>query len=597
MPVVPRASLPTQTAPLSQGRLSASTLDAAFAPPQSIDLSGVTKVAATIHDDNLQKGNQIAVMDADAQLSRFETDLLYDPKTGLLNKRGKDAFGIPEQADDAWQKRVSEIQKNLGNPDQQLAFEKMASQRGVDLHAAVQRHVAGEMKSYDDETTKSYVAGEQDAALVNYQDPKRVQLSIDRQKDALRLFAQRNGMPQEWLDAQLQDVSSKTHTRILDRMLANGNDQQATEYYAKVKDQIFGADTVSVEKALDEGSTRGESQKQADKIVAGTTSRADALKQADLIKDPKVRDLTRARVNQHFDEVRAIQRETQDQLYLTATNILDARPGQPARSIIPPSIWSKLELNQREALERRSEGGNGPNDNHRWLAFLDMRPTDLGKMSQAQFESEYWGHFDGPHRERAAAQWAAARDAVQNGKYNQPKLAATITFKDRLSNTLHTSGLIDDKPLLKLPKDQRQMYLQLETEAAHQIEEYEMTQLGGKRHATGDEMQQILDNIVKKRVFIDKNWIQSDPEKIASLVTQDEKGKAYVPYDKVPSDSRAAIENILKSRGRRITKDVIERAYAARVLDDFGLFDSIIGGASSATQPTPVNPPIAPPLR
>ena len=219
-------------------------------------------------------------------------------------------------------------------------------------------------------------------------------------------------------------------------------------------------------------------------------------------------------------------------------------------------------------------------------------------MTQPEFETAYWSHFDGPHRERAALQWAAARDAVSQAKFKQPVLASTLTFKDRINNTLKATKLIDDKPLAKLSKDQRQSFMAIETEAAHQIEEYEMNQLGGKRRATGDEMQTIIDNLVKNRVFLDKNWIRSDPEKVAALVTADEKGLAYVPFDKVPADSRASIENLLKSRGRRITSDVIQRAYAAHLLNDRALFDSIIGGAPTAAANVPVAPaPVPPPLR
>lgn len=596
MPVVPRATLQTETAPLPGQRLSADAPAAAFGGVQPVDLGGAAGVVKTIWEDNKQKGDQIAVMDADSQSSKFETDLLYNPQTGLLNKRGKDALGITETASAAWEKHVSEIEKGLANDDQRYAFRKMSLQRGDDLNTAVQRHVSGELRTYDETKTKEYVAGEQDAAVINFQDPKRVALSVARQQDALRLFAQRNGLPQEWIDTHVADAASKTHTSIVNRILANGEDQRASEYYGRIKDQIVGADTIAVEKALDEGSTRGEAQRQTDVIIAGSQNRAEALAKAKLIKDPKVRDASEQRVNQHYNEVRAIERETQDQLYLTATNIIDGRPGQPARAVVPPNIWTKLDLNQREALERRSEGGNGPNDNSRWLDFLDLHPIDLGKMTKAEFEAKYWGHFDGPHRERAALQWAAARDAVSKGLYKQPSLVATITFKDRLENTLKTSKLIDNKPLKNLSKDQQLSYAELETEAAHRIEEYELSKLGGKRRATGDEMQAIIDEMTAKRVFIDKNWIRSDPEKVASLVTADEKGKAYVPYDKVPPSSRASIERILKSNGRRITRDIIQRAYAATVMDDYKMFNDIIGGAGPAL-PAPVNPPIAPPLR
>lgn len=600
MPIVPRANLPGETRPLSQNRLSANAPAEAFGVRNNIDIGGVVKAVSDIDQMQRERADQIATMDADAKTGQFETTLLYDPKTGLLNREGKNAFSAPEEAEAAWLTHTGEIEKGLATNAQRLAYRRMALQRKQGLDLAVQRHVSAEMKKYDDQTTKSYVEGEQNAALINFQDPTRITQSIARQKDAVRLFAQRNGLPQEWIDTQTADVASKTHRMVIEKLLSKDRDEDAQKYADSVSGEIVGADSIAVDKALDEGSTRGASQRQADQIVADTTSRREALDSAKTIKDAKVRDLVESRINHHYDEVREIQREEQDKLYLQSTNMLDAHPGTPPRMVIPPAIWSQLDLGMRNALERRANGDDDrlPNDDKRWISFLDMRPEDLAKLSQPEFESKYWAYFDKPHRERAAAQWAAARDAVKSGVTKNPQLAATLTFKDRVANTLRTSKLIPDKPLLKLSKEDRKTYMDVETEAARQIEEFELSQLGGKRRTTGEEMQQILDTMVRKRVFIDKNWLFADPEKVASLVTADEKGLAYVPIDRVPQADRNSIENILKSKGRRITVDIVQRAYAAMMLNDRAMFDSIIGGGvPTSAAPARGTMPTAAPFR
>ena len=594
MPTVPRANLPGNTSPLAGQRFNPSTPESAFTPSQPIDVSPVAKLSQSIWETQKAKADQVAVMEADAKSSHFETDLLYNPDTGLMNRKGKNALGIPEEAMGAWQKHASEVEAGLANDSQKLAYRKMALQRETDMDTAVQRHVSDQLQAYDTETTKSYIEGEQRSSLINFEDPDRVEQSIRRQQDAYKLYAQRNGMPKEWLDEQLAQVSSKTHAGVINRILARGNDLQASKYYEDHKSEITGPEAVATEKALEEGSTRGESQRQADKIVTGAVNRSQALLQAKEIKDSKVRDATEDRINHFYDEQNEIKRETQDQLYLTATNILDAnRRGVQPRMVVPPGIWAKLSLEQRRALENRSKNADELYNNDKlWLAFLDLHPNDLGKMTEGEFETKYWSEFDGPHRERAAAQWAAARDAVTNGKYKSPQLAATLTFKDRVNNTLKSSGMIPaNRAAAKMTKGERQLYIEFEDEAARQVEEFEMNELLGKRKATGNEIQVILDNMAKTRVFLDKNWVRSDPQKVAALVTQDEKGLAYVPYDQVPTADKNSIENQLRSRGKRITRDAVQRAYAAVLLNDHALFDSIVSGSTSISTPGTAAPP------
>ncbi len=106
MPIVPRYPVPqVETAPLPAARVSADAPAAAFGVPAAPDLSGVQRVFAQIVEEERQKADQLAVLDADNQLAQLGTDL----ETRALSRRGKEAFGALGETADEWQRRTAEI--------------------------------------------------------------------------------------------------------------------------------------------------------------------------------------------------------------------------------------------------------------------------------------------------------------------------------------------------------------------------------------------------------------------------------------------------------------------------------------------------------
>jgi hypothetical protein len=114
-----------------------------------------------------------------------------------------------------------------------------------------------------------------------------------------------------------------THVGVIDRLLANDQDLAAKQYYDAHKADVTGAATIAVERALEEGSTRGESQRQADTITAKAATLGDALTQVRAIADPKVRDATEERVRKFFSEKAENLRQQRDAGMQRATNLVE----------------------------------------------------------------------------------------------------------------------------------------------------------------------------------------------------------------------------------------------------------------------------------
>jgi hypothetical protein len=388
MPQVPRSTQPGIAPAGTPGvRAPTDVNPDAVGTNTRIDTRGVQRAAADIYDRAIEHGNQIALLDADSHLSALETKVLYDPATGALSMRGKNAAQAPEQVNEQWTKGVGDIEGSLTNDVQRMAFRRAVTQREATLHEAVQRHVASETQKYDDETTQSYVDNERVAALANYQNPTRIQLSVDRQKAAISLYATRAGLPAERKEQLITDAVSKTQAGVIGRMLAKGDDLAASAYYKTVKDQIAGDDAGQVEKALDEGSVRGESQRQSDKIMAtpGIT-RTAALAEAKKVTDPKVRDALETRINQSFNELDTSRREQNENDMLTATNIVD-KTGSVYR--IPPSMWNTFSLAERASLkEYAKQKAKGDPVETNWTTYYDLLSRASSQETASSFLTE-----------------------------------------------------------------------------------------------------------------------------------------------------------------------------------------------------------------
>ncbi len=562
MPTVPRyGDSKVNEAPIPGARTPTDAPAAAFGTSQrpAAAAQSMLDTVGKFVDEQTRQANQLQVLDADRQLSALETNIQYDPKGGIINRKGKDAFGLPDEVRGTWDKGVSEIEKGLKNDVQKAAFRGMTVQRWGDLDKNVQRHVSSEMRSYDDQVTTSYIENEQNAAALNYMNTERIAMSIERQKASLIDHAQRNGLPGEWVKQRVLETESKTHSEVVARMLANDQDVTAKAYYDANREGVTGTDATRLEKALEEGGLRGESQRRVDAIMGKGLTRTEALAEVQKIEDPKLRDATEDRVSRAFEQRRAAERQDQENLYDQAANLLDSGPrGAPARSVIPPADWAALSLEQKNALQKRAE--DPVNSDKTWLDFLSLSPQEIGALSRAQFETKYWANFDKEHRGRAETLWNAAT----SGKgLKDPQLAATLTFNDRVENTLRTTGLIDpNEKKSKFSEGEATLYAKFETAAAREVQDYEVNTLGGKRKATGEEMQKIIEGLAIKRVFIDKPWAR-DPEKPAGLVAPDDRGRAYVPIDQIPAGAMLSLKTEAQRLRVKPGSEAFERAYGA----------------------------------
>lgn len=580
MPTVPRIAtqqVQDQAPNIRQQNLRAPNLDLAESRQAVTQLNqsslNLAQQAIGIQQVELDKANQLQVLEADQKLASLETKLLYDRESGAMNQKGKNAFALPDTVFAYYDEQVSEIEKSLGNEAQKNEFRKRVVSRRGDIDRQLQRHIAREGAIYDEQVTTSFVANEQDAAIKNFHDEDRVQLAIQRQREAMLQHADRNGIPASAMKQQVEQVESKTYAAVIGRILDGGGDMAAKAYYDKYRDRLRGDDQVKVAKLLEDGMLRGKAQRASDKIWVDTNADlGQSLAKAERINDPQLRDETVRRIRLKQANLDQAIQANQNRNFMMASEYIKNAPGVDPKDAMPVSQWNALTLQQQKALRKYSN--NPTNNDKKWLDFLEKDPQEIAGMTRAEFEQNYWVHFDSAHRSRAEKMWTDS----SSGDTARTNLTQTLSFRRRVDNVLRASEIVDPtKSKAKFSDAEAKTYTQFETAAAKAVEEFELTELGGKRKASGEEIQQILDKMVLQKVYLDKNWVFSDPVKPAALIQEDEKGKAYVPLDEIPRASVREIENFIASKGYKVTKDKVQRIWAARMMNDRKLVDQILG--------------------
>src|SRR5689334_11175294 len=94
-------------------------------PALGPDFSDVLASGAELLQEEQRKADQVKVNEADNQATVLRDRILYgepnNPQSGLLNKRGQNAFGGAEDAITQWNSGLGQITQNL-NDRQKLAF-------------------------------------------------------------------------------------------------------------------------------------------------------------------------------------------------------------------------------------------------------------------------------------------------------------------------------------------------------------------------------------------------------------------------------------------------------------------------------------------
>lgn len=219
-----------------------------------------------------EKADVAALMDADRQLADLELNLFNDPESGAYAKRGRDAFGLPEQVFPEWDKRVGEIESRM-TPAQRDAFRKSAQGRRTDLQRGLSRHILQESERYYTDEAKAYVDTAVQAAAANYTDAERVEVEAERAaRGALTLGFQNGASPIVLKQAQ-EAARSSVYAGVVERLLQD-NPTGAVSYFDGIADRLTPEQAMRLQPRVREARNTALAFQDADAALYGTGAAA-----------------------------------------------------------------------------------------------------------------------------------------------------------------------------------------------------------------------------------------------------------------------------------------------------------------------------------
>jgi len=313
-------------------------------------LTGVQKV----YGDYRDKVDKSELDGFKTRLRDKQNQLTHNPETGFLNVRGKDTL---LQSDD-YNKEYEDFAKAeidaLGSDRAKDAATLMAADIGVGYNKQLMAHTNKEMEQHDNEQTKANLSSLKNTAILNYQtDPSGIPKAVKEQEVIFREFADRKGMSKKEADLMVKEGESDLLGGVIYQVIADDKDMLAEQLFkdARKKGKFVAEDLLKLERAVDQSSLLGESQRQTSIIMGEGLSETEALAMARRIEDPKLKRETVRKVSLRYGEGKRIQesqrKESFESLALQSDDVgLDAVKKDPR--------WLDLNLSHRNAIEARA---------------------------------------------------------------------------------------------------------------------------------------------------------------------------------------------------------------------------------------------------
>jgi hypothetical protein len=564
MPIVPVAERQVGEAGLPQVRVQGSAPIEAFGGGQGMANAAqatnrLLDVGTEIALKEKQRADDTRVKEAYASLVKAEQDMLLNPKSGAYTRKGKDAFGVPDEFGEQFDKTADDISAGLADEDQRAMFNQIRMQRRTQFDGDLKQHLAKEAQVYEKQVTDSALSAAMDEAVVNYKNPERVAQSLKDQEALVRDYWGKQGAANEVIEQKVREQASVAHASIIERFINNDEDMAAAEYFKANKDFITDGETrVRIEKALEDGSLRGESQRQSDAIMSQGLSMTKALEEVKKIEDPKLRDLVQDRLRGDYALKEAARRDALEKSHINSLNILDQSGGDIDQVMRRPE-WRGFSQSERTGLmayaRSKKEGRDIDTDFSLYYGLRQMAvddPNDFKSVNLA--DPKYLNSLNKTDRETMVD----LQMKMRNGDGAIKSTLDGFRSDDSIVNDALKSMDINPNAKAGSRDAERAALFRRKVD-----EEIQRRQEATGKKATNKDTQEIADmfsieGITKKNTF----WF--DEKKRFFEVTPDN-SEFEIKSDTIPQSDRAKIEDALRRRNMPITEENILKLYGTKL--------------------------------
>ena len=355
MPKVPVYERQIQSTGLPAVRASTDAPIEAFGGGKSVSRAfeageSLLGTAAKIHQEEKQKADNLATIEAQTKTVQEMNRLLWDTKEGAYAKRGKDALGVIDDYGTKFKEFTAKTESSLITVDQKQLYSKIRQNLESKFDEDLQKHTFKEHTELEKNQTIASISVNRQDAVMNYTDIGRVNNSIGIQQALVDNYGRSNGLSQVEIDLEKTKVASGTHADVIARMITNQQDIAAKSYFDKVQKTMTPEDVKRIEGAVAEGSLQGQAQRSADKIFIESGGDLEKAMEATKSLSGKSREYTEREVKERFQVKNTSEKMFEEKLFDSAANYAEENKKRP-----DANTWSRLKLNQRNAIDARIE--------------------------------------------------------------------------------------------------------------------------------------------------------------------------------------------------------------------------------------------------
>ena len=502
--------------------------------------------------DARRQADEIASLRANNELATFVTLRRFgeDGQSGWETVLRGDAQGLPEIESEALREEIARIETGLNTDEQRLAFTQDSDALTLRVGVDVFRHVSGQRRALDQEETDAAVTNSiNDAiAFANDRTPlgaRRIGESIQNIRRVITQHCDRVGLGEETCEQMLEDNVSKAHEGVVRRMVDLGDDRLARVYYDELKSEILGSQRGGLERALELGSVKGESQRAVEDIRARADTLDDqlALARAELegpTEDEVVRRL-KVRATEDVERVAVRSEEANKQAYQTIFNggAVDDLSSEYLSTLSGPQLSNLLTFEAQ--LKRRT--GTVESDSVEYQRLLQLAQADpekfvefdlytvVSKMNRAEF------NFIGKLRdEMRKGEETTIRDSI----FTRDQVITNAAAGFGLDLTLRTSDTKEER------QNKARVLNQIDIEAQAVAKEH------GRNEATKTEIGDATNRILMQKAMVpDAGFLFFDKRLSFSEIS----------IDNVPKAEQQRQRRLLQSQGFLGTDEEVVNAY------------------------------------
>ena len=512
--------------------------------------------AAELEREEMKRANDAVIKMKTAEMYGAYNDL----DNNYRNLQGEEAVNKSKVYDDDFKKRMDDVVGKAHNPYQKAALENARGELAMRWANSSQRHFLNERKRLHMQSVDSLISLEGEEALERIADAKGFKAYLSGKWDkTLEQKARLEGWDKNTKKLQINAAYSDLLLKGATALIDSGHSPRARELLAdKELSKRLDADTrMKIKTMLDEGDVVAKALHKAD-VYWGKTGGdvRKAMNMADADKE-ELRPLIRAAIHKRKRMQDHRRSEDARASFARAKLVLDSEKAKENAGDDPQlwmgTAWSGLDPAQKAAVKKLHMGA-GRTNMDRFSRFLRQPASALKAMGEQEFLVDYYAHLDEADRKYARAEFDAAK---KKGAFE-----SVLTRKERTDRIARRYGLLQDD---KMNNSEKEAYVGFKRAVNERFLEWEIA--GGKKLEDASEQDRIIREVARDSIEyrVDKPW-RFDPSRRFAELEEDEKGRVWVAYSKIPPEWLERARMALERKGWKVTNYKLQRMYAMSLI-------------------------------